>query len=136
MTVANRTIRRKTRAPVVIDPTNPRAVAACDGCGFPTMHHKLVKRMAYRGGSVPVWDGMLVCGVCDDVPNTAPQFSRLTLLPDPVPVLNPRPDVPTPSLSGYGYWVDSNGDYVNTVDSNDTWGGEYVQTISDWEMLQ
>ena len=123
------------RTPMTVDATDPYAAAVCDGCAFWVRHRDLKKDMQYRGGISPVWTGMLLCSKCYDVPNPAPQFSRLTLFPDPVPVLNPRPEVPTPTLSGYNYWVDSNGDYVNLVDSNDTWGGDYVQTISDWEMI-
>lgn len=136
MSLGNRTINRKTRAPVVIDATNPRGVGVCDGCGFIQNHFQLRKHMTYRGGTSPVWDGLLVCATCDDVPNPAPQFSRLTLFPDPVPLQNPRPDVPVPSLSGYNYWVDDSGAYVNTVGDDDTWGGEFVQTVSNWEMVQ
>lgn len=136
MTQVNRSLRRKVRKPLVIDPNNPYGIGVCDGCGFQQNHRHLKKHMVYRGGSNPVWDGLLVCDTCDDVPNPAPQFSRLVLFPDPVPLVNPRPDVPIPALSGYAYWVDDNGDFINTVDSNDTWGGEYVQTISNWEMIQ
>lgn len=72
---------------------------------------------------------MLVCSKCYDVPNPAPQFSRLTLQPDPVPVLNPRPDVPTPAPSGYGYLVTETGVMFNTLTDEDTWGGEFIETI-------
>lgn len=118
------------------DTSDPKAVGVCDGCGWWVTHRSLVKHMVYRGGTSPVWDGMLFCQKCDDVPNPAPQFSRMTLAPDPVPVTNPRPESPTAAESGYAYWVDDNGDYVNTVSGDDTWGGEFVQTISDWEMTQ
>ncbi len=83
--------------------------------------------MAYRGGTSPVWDGLLVCATCDDVPNPAPQFSRLALQPDPVPLLNPRPEVQT--NSGFGYMVTENGDYATTIGDEDTWGGDIGITI-------
>lgn len=120
------------RTPLKIDPADPCAVGVCDGCTFWVNHKDLQKHLVYRGGPVPEWDGMLFCSKCMDVPNPAPQFSRLTLLPDPVPVLNPRLEQQT--NSGYGYWVDDSGNYVNTLSDDDTWGGQYVQTISDWEM--
>lgn len=126
----------KARTPLVTDPQDPRARAVCDGCGWHVNHKDLVKHMVYRGGTTPVWDGLLVCTRCDDVPNPAPQFSRLALQPDPVPVLNPRVEASAAADSGYAYWVDSNGDYVNTVSDDDTWGGEFVQTLSDWELTQ
>lgn len=118
----------RSRTPLVIDATDPYAVGVCDGCGFWVNHKSLLRHLVYRGGTVPVWDGLLFCSKCDDVPNPAPQFSRLTLFPDPVPVENPRVE-PTIN-SGYGYWVDNNGNYVNLVADDDTWGGEFVVTIT------
>lgn len=119
---------RKNRSPMVVDVNDPRAMAQCDGCGFWLNHKDLAQRMAYRGGTVPVWDGFLVCQVCDDVPNPAPQFSRLTLQPDPVPVENPRVQNPVPN-SGFGYMATENGDLAITLGDGDTWGGEYGITI-------
>lgn len=121
-----RTIHRRAREPMRVDFWNPEAAAVCDGCGFWVNRSSLVKRMAYRGGTVPVWDGFLVCGVCDDVPNPAPQFSRLTLSPDPVPVQNPRPEQQT--NSGFGYLVTETGLYFNTMTDDETWGGEFLTT--------
>lgn len=118
----------KARQPMTVDPNDPRAMAVCDGCAFWVPHHTLVKHMVYRGGAVPVWDGLLVCQRCDDVPNPAPQFSRLRLDPDPVPVLNPRVESPIPN-SGFGYLVTETGEYLNTLTDDDTWGGEFVITI-------
>ncbi len=117
----------KVRSPLVIDPQDPRGVGVCDGCGFWVNHKDLRQHMAYRGGTSPVWDGLLVCATCDDVPNPAPQFSRLALQPDPVPFLNPRPEVQT--NSGFGYMVTENGDYATTIGDEDTWGGEIGITI-------
>lgn len=124
----------KARTALKIDPKDPYAVGVCDGCGWWVNHRDLQQHMAYRGGTSPVWDGLLFCSKCMDVPNPAPQFSRLTLMPDPVPVLNPRTEAQT--SSSYGYWVDDSGEYVNTLSDDDTWGGYYVQTVSDWELVQ
>lgn len=123
----NRNIERRARTPLIIDPTDPHAVGVCDYCSFWVLHKDLKKALEYRGGSVPVWNGMLVCTKCYDIPNPAPQFKRMALPPDPVPVQNPR--VEQTVNSGYGYWVTEDGDYVNTVPDEDTWGGEYVVTI-------
>lgn len=129
MTAQN--IRRKTRQPMTVDPNNPRAMGVCDGCGFWIPWHTMKKHMQYRGGSVPVWDGFLVCDTCYDVPNEAPQFRRQVLPPDPVPIQNPRVEGGTVN-SGFGYWVTESGDYVNTLETNGyTWGGDFVQTIPD-----
>lgn len=125
-----RTLQRQARTPLVIDANDPKAVGVCDGCGWWVNHSSLLKQMEYRGGSTPVWNGFLVCTKCYDVPNEAPQFKRLVLPPDPVPVLNPRVEQAT--NSGYGYLITSDsGDpiYLNTLDSTLTWGGEYIITI-------
>lgn len=126
-----RTLERRARTPLIIDVNDPRAVAACDGCGFLVNHKDLKKDMQYRGGSTPVWTGFLVCTKCLDVPNQAPQFKRITLPPDPVPVENPRPDVPTPTYSGFKYWVDDSGRYITVRPGDDAWGNEYVQTVTN-----
>lgn len=84
-----RTVNRKHREHLVQTMENPRASAQCDGCGFVVNHDTLRKHMQYRGGVTPVWDGMLVCASCDDVPNI--QLARQVLQPDPLPIKNPRP---------------------------------------------
>lgn len=122
-----RNVRWNARTPLRIDPNDPHAVGVCDGCSFWVNFLDLRQQMEYRGGSTPVWNGFLVCTKCYDTPNEAPQFKRLVLPPDPVPVLNPRVEQAT--NSGFGYWVTELGDYVNTLDNALTWGGEYVQTI-------
>ena len=128
--MSERTLYRKSRQPIEIDFWNPRAIGVCDGCGMWVNHDTLVKHMQYRGGTVPQWDGMMVCGVCDDVPNPAPQFSRLTLAPDPVPVQNPRPESSEITDTNFGYLVTQDGHYLNTLANNDsTWGGEFIITI-------
>lgn len=120
---------RKARTPLVISMDDPDGYSRCDGCGFIINYRDRKKHMVYRGGTAPVWDGFFVCDVCDDVPNPAPQFSRLTLLPDPVPLDNPRPDTPTPAPSGFGYLVTETGLILNTLSNGDTWGGEAIITI-------
>lgn len=120
----NRTINRQKREATETNFWNPEGMGVCDGCAFWVNHKNLRKHMVYRGGTTPVWDGLLVCATCDDVPNPAPQFSRLTLPPDPVPIINPRPEQPT--NSGFGYLVTENGDYLNTLSDGDTWGGEFI----------
>lgn len=130
MTVRN--VQWHARTPLIIDPNDPHAVGVCDYCSFWVNHRDLKKAMEYRGGSVPVWNGFLVCTKCYDVPNQAPQFRRQVLAPDPVPVLNPRVEQQT--NSGYGYLITNvSGDpvYLNTADNSLTWGGEYFQTVAN-----
>lgn len=114
---------------MTVDAQDPYAAAVCDGCSFWVRHRDLQKHMVYRGGITPMWDGLLFCTKCQDIPNPAPQFSRLKLYPDPVPVENPRVQVPTPTLSGYGYLVTETGEMFNTLTNDDTWGGEFIATI-------
>lgn len=91
MSKYRRAVERKQRESYwnAYDRNNPRAIAQCDGCGFFVPHDNLTKHMRFEGGDVPVWDGFLVCPVCDDKPN--PFFKRQVLPPDPRPVVNPRP---------------------------------------------
>jgi hypothetical protein len=110
-------LRRKVRKPYKIDVNNPQAAAVCDGCGFQVNRSSLTKHMQYKGGMTPQWDGLLVCGTCDDVPQ--PYFKRLVLFPDPVPVVNPRPEAIGATYSGYGYLVTENGQYL--ADGPDFW---------------
>jgi hypothetical protein len=119
----------RPRTALVIDQNNPRGVGVCDGCSFWVNHVDLEKHMVYRGGTSPVWDGLLFCSKCQDVPNPAPQFSRLALLPDPVPLLNPRPETTVVAQSGFGYMTTETGMYANTIGDDDTWGGDFGITI-------
>lgn len=72
-----------------IDRNNPMAVGRCDYSGFLCRHADLIKQMEYRGNSL-VWTGFWVNKVFADKPN--PQNLTPVLLPDPRPILNPRPD--------------------------------------------
>lgn len=81
---------RKRRTEPRFNARDPRGIAICDGCGFLVQHSHLREKKEYRGGSVPVGTGLMVCASCDDVPQ--PYFRRQLLRPDPVPLRNPRPD--------------------------------------------
>jgi hypothetical protein len=102
---------------VNIDPQNPDAVARCDRSGQLCMHANLVKQMQYRGEGL-IWDGLWVNKHFLDVPN--PQGLNPVIMPDPIPVQNPRPwqkphevwsnqyipweDNPQPDWAGWGDW--------------------------------
>lgn len=93
-------IRRGVRRPYRINMTDmrdPQAAGQCDGCGFIVRYRDLQRQMEYRGGAAPVWTGTLVCGRCLNVPQ--PYFSRQLLLPDPRPIMNPRPETATGDTS-------------------------------------
>jgi hypothetical protein len=101
-----------------VDRTNPEASARCDRGGEIRKHHQLRREMIWAGARL-VWNGMLCCDKHIDVPN--PQDRLLVLRADPVPVENPRPDLPMTPLEyfvsdgtpggGYteGYVTDQHG---------------------------
>ena len=108
---------RKRRQPPKFNARDPRGLAICDGCGFLVQHSHLREKMDYRGGAVPVGLGLRVCASCDDVPQ--PYYRRQLLRPDPVPLLNPRPDTnPTNNI------LSEDGDFIITED------GENIVTDS------
>jgi hypothetical protein len=77
-----------------IDPKKPRALGMCDLSGFLCRHEDLIRQMEYRGNGL-VWTGFLVHPDFADQPN--PQGLVPILLPDPIPIKNPRPDMPDPT---------------------------------------
>lgn len=75
---------------VIIDGENPRAIGTCDRCGFLHQLHKLQWQYAYMGSFQPMNTRFLVCDRCLDPLNA--QDTPNILPPDPVPVLNARPE--------------------------------------------
>lgn len=68
---------------------SPRALGACDRCGMVYQHSRLLWQYDWVG---PRLQNMriLVCPTCMDTPQ---QNGQLVLIPpDPIPILNPRPD--------------------------------------------
>lgn len=108
----NRPQRTKRRpSPVIVDPNNPQGVGACDGCGaivaFPDLRPLYQYAGTPRGGvnvnmcgpgggpggpMVPT--GLKMCPSCYDVPNA--QFMPQVLGPDPIPLVDARPEIATP----------------------------------------
>lgn len=70
-------------------PSAPRSKAVCDRCGEWNLLSRLNKQQEFYGTSL-AWTGYLVCDRCLDEPQ--PQLKPLILPPDPVPVMNPRPE--------------------------------------------
>lgn len=74
-----------------VDPQHPTAFAICDRCGFQYNHRDLRFDVQWHGRHLQR-TGYLVCSTCQDVPN--PTLRPIVLPPDPVPILNPRPEKP------------------------------------------
>ncbi len=75
---------------------DPRALAVCDYSGMYCMHSDLVRQMEYRGSGL-VWTGFMVNKKFADKPNH--QMLTPILMPDPIPVVMPRPDTATLSIN-------------------------------------
>lgn len=81
-----------------ISQTNPQALGVCDRCGALYNLRDLRFQFDWRGALLQNLR-ILVCGGCYDQPQE--QLRTIVLPPDPVPVLNPRPeqyDVEVPSF--------------------------------------
>lgn len=71
------------------DPTKPRAWATCDRCGFVTNHFKLSWQFDWAGLTT-VNKRVLVCDDCLDTPQR--QLGTIIPPPDPMPIMNARPE--------------------------------------------
>lgn len=103
--------RRKGKY-VTIDPDAPQALGICDLTGFVFNRRDLVKQMEWRGNEL-VWNGFLVGRPFNTRPN--PQLSSPPIPPDPVPIIDPRPQQTTPVS-----W--SQGLGLNWINLNVPWG--------------
>ena len=104
---------RKRRTEPRFDAKDPHGIAICDGCGFLVQHTHLREKKEYRGGSVPVGTGLMVCASCDDVPQ--PYYRRQLLRPDPVPLHNPRPDSQDAQTNAQTEAANLYSDYLNQL---------------------
>ena len=83
-----------------ISARSPRALGVCDRCGFLYNLNQLKWQHEWSGVKLQNLR-LLVCAGCLDVPQE--QLRAIVLPPDPVPVMNPRPeayDVEVPSFMG------------------------------------
>src|SRR6266516_1057978 len=71
------------------DPRVPRAWATCDRCGEIWNHYKLEWQYEW-GAKKPYNTRILVCEYCRD--EMQEQFKSIILPPDPLPIVNPRPE--------------------------------------------
>lgn len=67
----------------------PEAWAVCDRCGSWYLHSQLSWQFQFAGPNLQNLR-LLVCKRCLDVPQ--PQLQPRILPPDPVPIMNPRPE--------------------------------------------
>ncbi len=72
-----------------ISQTNPRSLGICDMCGFRYNHYQLQWQYQWQGPKLQN-QRFLVCGECLDIPQE--QLRTIVLPPDPVPILNARPE--------------------------------------------
>lgn len=79
---------RYTRASV--NSRSPQALANCDKCGFVWNHNRLKWQYDWRGPRMQNLR-ILVCPDCIDKPQQNGQRT-IVLPPDPIPIMNPRPD--------------------------------------------
>lgn len=68
---------------------SPEALAVCDRCNFTYNHSDLSWQYQYAGVKLQNLR-LLVCRQCRDIPQIA--LKPITIPPDPLPVLNPRPE--------------------------------------------
>jgi len=73
----------------VTNPSAPRAKGVCDRCGFVYQLVKLTYQHEWQGTKLQNLR-LRVCRECKDVPQ--PQLKSKLIPPDPVPVLDPRPE--------------------------------------------
>jgi hypothetical protein len=79
----------KARGHAIVDATHPQAGGVCDRCGERYGLNQLQWQFEYQGSGLQNLR-ILVCPVCIDEPQ--PQLLAPRIPPDPLPVLNPRPE--------------------------------------------
>lgn len=68
---------------------SPRPLAVCDRCNFTWNHDRLTWQYQWSGVKLQNLR-LLVCPTCLDTPQ--PQLKTIVIPPDPLPVLNARPE--------------------------------------------
>lgn len=81
-----------------VNARRPQALAICDDCGFTYNRVDLRPKQQWKGVKLQTFN-ILVCRRCWDVPQI--QLRTLILPPDPVPILNPRPENYTAIVPSY-----------------------------------
>lgn len=83
---------------VRVNSRSPRAAGICDRCGFPYQHNTLRWQWDFAGLRLQNLK-ILVCSRCYDTPNR--QIGAKPVSPDPLPILNARPEPFT--ATGFSY---------------------------------
>jgi len=96
-----------------VDTNAPQAFAVCDRCGIWYNHARLHWQFQYAGPNLQNLR-ILVCDRCLDVPQ--PQLKPRILPPDPMPVLNARPEAF--SIDESNWLVTESGFFLITEDGN------------------
>lgn len=97
-----------------VSPQSPSAFGVCDRCGIWNQLNRLNFQYDYRGLKLQNL-GLRVCERCYDRPS--PFFRPVILPPDPVPVMNPRPE--DFAAAENNYRVTQDGDMRVTQDDDD-----------------
>lgn len=108
-----------------VDASNPRAFAVCDRCGFLYNHKDLRWQYDYRGRNLANLR-FLVCDTCYDEPQ--PQLKPRILPPDPMPILNARPERYKEYETDERYTVEPQPEKSPTVNAAWFWTGLPVPT--------
>lgn len=96
-----------------VNPRAPRAFAVCDRCARWFNHDQLAWQLEYAGPNLQNLR-LLVCRECLDVPQ--PQLKPRILPPDPMPVMNARPE---PFAYDNASWITTeSGIPIDTEDGN------------------
>lgn len=114
------------------DPGNPRAHAICDRCGFRYNHEDLRFQYDWAGATL-VNKQILVCQRCLDEPQ---EQLRTAIIPaDPVPIMNPRPQLFDPAETDYRFT--SGGNTINSWTDIPIPGGDNRTTQNnDYRVIQ
>lgn len=100
---------------------NPQALAVCDRCSFTYNHSDLTWQYQWSGVKLQNLR-ILVCKECLDVPQ--PQLKTIVIPPDPLPVLNARPEqyaIEVPSFVAIESPTFSGADLTTEIGDNLIW---------------
>lgn len=95
------------------NPRSPRAWGTCDRSGFITNHEKLVWQFDWRGTRL---ENLRILVAPDMVDKPQRQLGTIILPPDPVGILNARPE--QYSMEEHAHLLDQSGNQLFGMDGN------------------